>query len=115
MNNSCKYCHDTYQARPQVKNPQACNKSQCQKLRQANNEKLWRQKNQNLYDKKYHRIKKSVRDSQVKKIVAELIESFMTGLRFKGKMFSETHILYQFFNSLGIRFLNKFYTPISSG
>ena len=38
---TCKFCNTSFSARPQVKNPQACSKKECQKLRQRKNEKDW--------------------------------------------------------------------------
>jgi len=107
MQKTCNYCTDIYEPRSQVKNPQACNKEQCQKLRQRDNEKKWHQKNKGLYDKKYHQIKKSVRDKAVIKIVSQLTNALLTGLRFEGKILCNSSILDQYFSSLGIRSLNK--------
>jgi len=108
MHKTCSYCHDIYTPRVQVKNPKACNKSECQKHRQRDNERDWHQKNKNLYDQKYHQIKRKIRKENFDTIINLVIDALLIGLRFKGKNIKDNlQKLTLFFSSLGIRQINK--------
>lgn len=114
MQKTCNYCHAIYTPRPQVKNPKACNKPICQKKRQSANELDWQRKNKNLYDKKYHQIKRSKRLKEVDLIVNIIWQSLLTGLRFHGfSLNSNAHFFTQIIASIGLRQLNKLYFPSS--
>lgn len=112
MQRACNYYNNIYQPRSQVKNPQACGKEQCQKLRQRDNERKWHQHNQGLYDKKYHQVKRIVRNNTITSIATQLIEALSIGLRFEGKELCDPLILNQYICTLGIRILNKLWRPL---
>lgn len=115
MQKTCNYCHVIYSPRPQVKNPRACKDTMCQKGRQADNEREWRGKNQGIYDKKYHEVKRTLRLKEVASTVSTLIESLTIGLRFRGLLLnSNHHFLIQTFTNLGVHQLNKLYSPSSA-
>ena len=109
---NCEFCKISFNPRPQVKKPRACPKKTCQRARQRSNEKEWRYRNLNLYDSKYHRIKRSQRKSKLNEI-GELAKRCME----VGKTFleidfdlNELHRLFEkFIFSLGIRLVNKFW------
>jgi len=108
MKKTCEYCNATYTPREQVKRPRACNNSKCQKMRQADNERAWRSKNQGLYDNKYHQIKSSERHKNLSILIDIIIESLLTGFRFSGVSFSQDRkIFFELFSTIGIRELNK--------
>ena len=68
----CEFCHTPFCNRPQVKQPRAC--KNCQRLRQQANELEWRERHPDLYDKKYHAIKKQLRDDALTKRAELAIE-----------------------------------------
>ena len=57
----CNYCHTPFSPRPQVKNPKACPKGDCQKARQRGNEKHWRERNKVHYPKDYYELQRCKR------------------------------------------------------
>lgn len=104
----CKYCHKTYQARPQVKSPKACPK--CQKKRQRENEKDWRNKNKGPHDAIYHKTKRLKRIEKLKVLAVELIQAIIAGFTLKDVkinlvIFKKKFTL--FFIALGIRRAKK--------
>lgn len=108
MKKTCEYCSATFAPRAQVKRPRACNNSDCQKKRQSDNEKAWREKNKGLYDKKYHLIKCSERQKNLNKLASELSNSLITGFRFLGINYNQNfEYIFKLFTSFGIRKLNK--------
>lgn len=113
MQKTCSYCNAIYQPRAQVKNPKACNKSPCQRLRQRDNEREWHRKNRDLYDREYHKIQRTCRQKCILDTISNLIEFFTVGARFAGRSIGDTQILTQLFASIGIRKLNKLWIPIS--
>ena len=114
MKKTCTYCNCTYLPRPQVKNPKACKKNRCQKLRQRDNERSWHQKNRDIYDSKYARIQREIRKVKIKKMIQTIINALAIGLRFNGHDFNENFKnLTLFLSELGIRQLNKFCIDLS--
>ena len=113
----CKYCSTIYEPRPQVKNPQACGKEECQKARQRDNENAWREKNKAHYGKDYFEQQRAERDGLIQAVVADVVRCIEVGKEF----LSETskleefnldkfkNALEYFFLSLGIRKTNKFW------
>lgn len=110
MKNTCTYCNVTYTPRAQVKNPVACNNSTCQKKRQRDNEKAWRQKNKGLYDNEYHKIKCAERYKNREKMIQKMVQLLIVGIRFSGaELTQDIDKIYKIFMPIGIRQLNKLF------
>lgn len=108
MQKTCEYCNATFTPREQVKRPRACNNSKCQKMRQRDNEKAWREKNKGLYDKKYYQIKSFERQKNLTTIINKIAEAIVIGFRFEGQDLSEYFdYICKLLTSVGIRKLNK--------
>jgi hypothetical protein len=110
---NCEFCATSFTPRTQTKSPRACGKNECQKKRQKLNEHEWRQKNKGLYDKKYHQVKKIVRDQRLKKIVASAVEALSIGCTLKDFTFNAAlwaTEFTKFLASIGIRLANKLWT-----
>jgi hypothetical protein len=106
----CSFCNSKYKVRPQVKNPKACYKKTCQLNRQRKNEKDWVLKNKNLYDGKYHKIKRQVRMKKLKAMVEEILEMIKVGKIYLNKKINIEFIkgfLFKFIYKFGIRSSNK--------
>ena len=118
----CKYCFTIYEPRPQVKNPQACKKEECQRARQRDNEKAWRERNKAHYEKDYFEQQRAERDGLIQAMVANVVRCIEVGRDF----LSETSklegfnldkfkdALEYFFSALGIRKTNKFWIPVAA-
>jgi len=108
----CEFCNTEFQPRPQVKNPRACNKDSCQKLRQTSNEREWRKSNEHLDSKEYHQIRRKQRNEKINKLFLAIIKSLSIGVNFIGLPFN-IHSFSDFFKDiflqLGLRKLNKFW------
>lgn len=85
---NCEFCHTEYTPHPQVKKPRAC--SNCQKLRQRENEKAWKQKNLGLYDGKYHRHQRKERLDEIKSRIKHLVRCIEVGSTLLGIIFSNS-------------------------
>ena len=83
----CGFCHTEFTPRPQVKRPRAC--SSCQKRRQRENEKAWKQRNLGLYDGKYHRRQRDDRTKEFKARIEQLVRCIEVGSSFLGAVFSD--------------------------
>ena len=108
----CEFCKEEFSPRPQVKNPRACNKKSCQIKRQKINEKEWRERNQGLYNKKYHNIMKQKRINKLKEYsdkLLKLIKIGQTYLDMKLKIENISNYIFHFFLKLGIRKVKKFW------
>ena len=70
-----------------MKKPRAC--SNCQKRRQRENEKAWKQKNLGLYDGKYHRDQRDERKGEVKARIEQLVRCIEVGSTLLGTVFSD--------------------------
>lgn len=81
----CEFCHIQFTPRNQVKNPRACLTENCQKLRQRDNEKSWKQKHLDQYDKEYHEIQREKRTQEIEDILKSLLDCIKAGIRFFGK------------------------------
>ena len=110
----CEFCHTEYTPRPQVKKPRAC--TECQELRQAANEKAWKDKNVGLYDGEYHRVRRSGR---IRKLRAK-IENWIRCMEVGGRLLGVPAFLREnraelasaflkFLSRLGITHANKFW------
>ena len=110
---TCEFCNTEFTPRPQVKKPRAC--SNCQKLRQKANEKSWRTKHLGIYDRKYHRIKREVRQSEIRTKAKDVIRCIKVGGTLLGVNLSEeiqqsmNELFLKFLSDLGIRRANKFW------
>lgn len=112
MQCTCKFCFTEFEARPQTKNPQACNNDSCQKARQRQNERDWHQKNKKLYDSKYHQQQRIERHKNILEKIAELIDGIIAGLTFKGISINKDlfeDIFKNFMLGVGLRQINKLY------
>lgn len=118
---SCNYCHTSYEPRPQVKKPRACDKEECQLARQRDNEKSWRERNKAYYGKEYYEQQRIERDNSITCVVDDLVKCLEVGKTFldekiKLKDFNLSEFkkaLGSFFSYLGMRRTNKFWMPIS--
>ena len=110
---TCEFCNTEFTPRPQVKNPRAC--SNCQKLRQRSNEKSWRTKHLGIYDSKYHKAKRAVRQLAIRTKVKDVIRCIKVGGTLLGLNLSEEiqqsmiDLFFKFLSDLGIRHANKFW------
>jgi hypothetical protein len=108
----CEFCKEEFTPRAQVKNPRACNKQSCQRKRQKINEKEWRERNRELYDKKYHNIMKQKRMELLLKYSKKLLNLIEIGRTFLGEAL-EIEIfkdyIFKFFIQLGIKNVKKFW------
>ena len=108
----CEFCHIQFTPRNQVKNPRACVTEKCQTLRQRDNEKTWKQKHLDQYDKEYHEIQRDKRTREIEDILKSLLECLRAGARFLDKKIefqNFTAIFSDFIFKLGIRKINKFW------
>ena len=115
----CRYCNTSFNPRPQVKHPIACNDSCCQKKRQRDNEKSWHSENKHRYDPKYHYRKRRLRFQALENISKTFVNAVRTGmtlidpeLRLEYESFSL--FLLSFISQLGIRRVNKFWPAVKS-
>jgi hypothetical protein len=105
----CEFCPNLFSPRPQVKRPRAC--SNCQFLRQQENEKTWHSKNKEKHDALYHRVQKGLRVETLSEISKKVCEWLRIGMEFKGGSVDVKELgklLLRFFLDLGIRRVNKF-------
>ena len=115
--NKCEFCNDIFKPRPQVKNPRACDKPECQQKRQSLNEKEWREKNQGLYDGKYHSVKRVERKKTLDKLSDQVFQCIKVGKEFLNQKLNLELVnvfLVDFFHNLGIRCANKLWSLESS-
>lgn len=106
----CEFCNASFNPRPQVKRPRAC--TNCQPIRQRQNEREWHDRHRGLYDKKYHQLKKLKRAKALLNYSQEILQWLEVGVRFFGKelnLKSFEFLFSKFFASLGIRQVNKFW------
>jgi hypothetical protein len=110
----CEFCHTDYAPRPQVKKPRACTK--CQALRQAANEKSWKDKNVGLYDSEYHRVRRNGRMKRLRSKVEGWIRCMEVGGTLLGVSTFQTETrselaaaFLKFLSRLGITHANKFW------
>jgi len=111
----CEFCTANFFPRPQVKNPRACERSDCQKKRQRSNELAWRARNHALSDPKYHRLRKLARLKLLKQACETLLRYLNTGATIFGQavMLEEVRLFFfQFLVSLGVRRVNKFWPQV---
>lgn len=108
----CEFCLTEFHPRPQVKKPRACSRVECQKLRQIQNEKEWRERNPEYPGEKYYEIKRSQRKRRIQSIAKSLIKCIEVG----GKLFGIeiimedfSRILEELLFGLGVRRINKFW------
>ncbi len=110
----CEFCHTPFCNRPQVKQPRAC--KNCQRLRQQANELEWRERHPDLYDKKYHAIKKQLRDDALTKRAELAIEYLRAGALIKGDRINIEKFglkISELFFRVGIFEINKLWPPNS--
>lgn len=110
---TCEFCHTEFVPRPQVKNARACNNDRCQKLRQAANEREWREVHTQLDSKEYHRIRRKQRIEKLKKVNSAFKKSFKIGVDFLGLPINIDAFLAIFeslLSPIGIRKINKVWT-----
>ncbi|MFA6190691.1 MAG: hypothetical protein WC711_04265 [Candidatus Staskawiczbacteria bacterium] len=108
----CEFCHIQFQPRNQVKNPRACLTENCQKLRQRDNEKSWKQKHLEQYDNEYHEIQREKRTKEIEDILKSILDCIKAGIRFFGKNIQFDNFTAHFSSfifKLGIRKINKFW------
>ncbi len=106
----CSFCNSKYEVRPQVKNPIACKKKECQFKRQRKNEKDWRLRNQGLYDAKYHKIQRQERKKKLKVMSEEILKMIKIGQVYLGEKLNLVlmhEVLEKFIYNFGIRHANK--------
>jgi hypothetical protein len=105
---TCEFCSIQFEARPQVKIPRAC--KDCQVLRQRANERDWHERNLHLHSHTYHKSKREVRLTKLRKLASVFTECLRVGQDFFGIKFLNDFELFfaQAFIRLGVRQINKF-------
>ena len=107
---TCEFCHTQFTPRSQVKTPRACNKDMCQRQRQRDNERSWRERHKHLEDKNYHQIRRHQRRKKIHDIGQLIFKCMAVGREFLGiPIYMEnmrTHFI-DFLLELGIRRINK--------
>lgn len=104
----CEFCHTSFCPRPQVKRPRAC--KDCQGLRQQANELDWRERNPNIFDEKYHAIKKKEREATLAEFSKLAVKYLSTGALLVGVSINIEKVgpkILELFLSIGIREINK--------
>ena len=74
----CEFCNNQYTPRKQVKNPRACNKDECQKARQRDNENAWKKRHFDQYDKEYYEIQRDKRFREIQSVLESYMDSPIT-------------------------------------
>lgn len=108
----CEFCLTDYEARPQVKNPRACQKPECQCARQRANEREWRVRHPGLYETQYHAVQRQKRIRQIQSIALIFQKCFQMGASLSGVrvgMVEFSKIFEGFLLGLGVRQINKFW------
>jgi len=108
----CKFCNRNFEARPQVKHPVACNHLLCQKKRQRENEKEWRQRNPNKFRAKYHNTQRKLRTKFLSEVLNQLTRAISIGMKMLNLKMQEStffNIFKKFFLQLGATRINKFW------
>ena len=109
----CEFCYSKFDHRPQVKNPRACLKPECQELRQRANEREWRERHPGYADTKYHQIRRGQRAKKIQDAVAIVMKCLRVGREVLGidlaiDVFSD--FVESFLFDLGVRQINKFWS-----
>lgn len=108
---TCEFCNSLFTPRPQVKHPRAC--KNCQRLRQYANERAWKGRNTDIYNKGYHAEKKQNREAVIIAIAEKLMVCLKAGVSFFGLNIEPvklgTHIS-KLLIRLGIREINKLWS-----
>ena len=110
---ACEFCLSKFDCRPQVKNPRACLKPDCQRLRQRANEREWHERNPKYLDNEYHRSQREVRLKRILAITTLLKKCMSIGRDLLGIRFNADEIaafLERWLLDLGLRQINKFWT-----
>lgn len=113
----CEFCFATFNPRPQVKNPRACNKEDCQMKRQRANEQDWHRQHSYNRDKQYHKIRRQQRKANLLHIIDVILECLRVGKELLGKRVEIERFrpsFQEFILELGIRNTNKFWIPENS-
>ena len=108
----CEFCLSDYEVRPQVKNPRACLKPECQGKRQRANEREWRARHLGLYDFRYHAAKREQRTRWIQAIAKLFQKCIQMGANLTGmelRMAEFGNVFEKFLLGLGVRQINKFW------
>lgn len=108
----CEFCLSEYTARPQVINPRACQKPDCQLSRQRLNEREWRLRHPELRGTRYHSIRRQQRVRRILAMSVILRQCLQVGvdlLDVQIGMDSFLEILQGFLLNIGVRRINKFW------
>ena len=110
----CSYCHSPFRPRPQVKNPRACSRKACQRARQRDNEEAWRLRHKGRFDSQYHRDQRRRRMKHIQTVITAILECLRIGAAISqatSKIVGMGELVRRFILGLGVRRLNKFWTP----
>ena len=110
---TCEFCLSKFDCRPQVKNPRACLKPECQRQRQRANEREWKERNPKYLNAKYHQAKREVREKRIQQVAAVLKKCLSIGRDLLGRTFELERIaafLERWLLDLGMRQINQFWT-----
>ena len=111
----CEFCCASFSPRPQVKNPRACGRAECQGKRQRSNELAWRQRNNVVNDPEYHLLCKRARLERLGHVSERMSRCLSTGATFLNEKIPlelMRDLLFQFLRELGIRRVNKFWPDV---
>jgi len=108
----CEFCGISFEPRPQVKNPRACDHPNCQFARQRANEREWHEKHKEAFDASYHRACRRRRGSFLAEAARSLVRALAKGIEILGlrvdlNVFAR--LLIEYMGSLGVRRVNKFW------
>ena len=109
----CEFCLAEFQSRPQVKNPRACQRPECQLQRQRLNEREWRKRHPEPSGGRYHAIRREQRAQRIVALSITIRKCFqvgrdLLGLRFDVEEFSS--FLDEMLFNLGVRRISKFWS-----
>ena len=108
----CEFYHIEFSPRPQVKNPRACKLDQCQVKRQRSNEKAWKDKHSQEYDKEYHETQRDKRSRAIEMVLDTILKCLDIGSKLTGKSIQINDFkayFTTFLFKLGLRRINKFW------
>jgi hypothetical protein len=102
---SCEFCGELFSPRAQTKKPRACSDEKCQKARQKQNQKAWREREKPYYPADYHRRKRQERSGKLALLAKKLCDLLSIGAELKNVLIEPTRlgvIMAEVLGSLGI-------------
>ena len=113
----CNYCKCEFNSRKQVKSPIACLKSDCQKKRQRDNERIWHEKQRDRFDRRYHQSRRKARAAAITAMIKNIVHAAKIGFLLTDQSFDTDlfqTFLQKFFPTQGLRYANKLWSVKTS-